>query len=197
MRKQVFYLDTNVISELANPKLTDRNVCRRLIGLVRYREIQFIGSVVILEELAGLACIDAEQFTRSLDLFWKLAGNNVLVGRGDLLVNEISKGSMLSRAEAMLDTGVIRRLQMLRNDNIVFWDEIAKHVIKQGKIFQNEMHHAAKKLDDKMLESIKPRDICKNASQVDSEIIVKDVFNDLLKSNRAKISGSVLFLVEI
>ena len=79
MRKLSFYLDTNVISDLANPARTDYEVRRRLALLVRCRTIEIFGAAEIIEEFAGMARNNPEQFAGSLSLFWKLVGENVLV----------------------------------------------------------------------------------------------------------------------
>lgn len=191
MRKPTFYLDTNVISHLATPERTDHKVRQRLALLVRSGVIEMIGAAEIIEEFAGMARGNPEQFARSLRLFWTLVGDKVLVGRKRLLVREIRKGSMLSRAEALLDAGTVRQLQTLPLDDMDGWDEIAKGVRGQGEDFKNGMHESAEKVHDVMLETVTAREVRKNAGQFEvSERTIKDWYQHFLRSNVASLGLS-------
>lgn len=191
MSKPSFYLDTNVISHLADPERTDQEVRRRLALLVRSGAIEVIGAAEIVGEFAGLARTNAELFSRSLGLFWTLVGDKVLVGRKKLVVQEIKKGNRLSRAEALLDVSTVRRLHALPLDDVNGWDEIARGVRGQGEEFTFGMQESAEKVQDLMLVTVTAREVRKNAGQYEvHEKTVKDWVHVILKSNRRTLSLS-------
>lgn len=174
-----------MISHLADTTRTDPESQRRLVLLVRTGTCEFIGAAEIIEEFAGMARAKPEQFARSLGLFWTLVGDRVLVGRKRLLVQEIKKGSMLSRKEAILNADTVHRLQGLPVDDVDGWDEIAKGVRGQGEDFTTGMHESAEKVHEVMLETVTAKDVRKNAGRFEvGEATIKDWFHDVLKSNR-------------
>ncbi len=89
MRKHAYYLDTNVISHLADSERTDHKVHQRLALLVRSGVIEVFGATEFIEEFAGMAGSKPEHFARTLELFWTLIGDKVLIGQDKLLVKEI------------------------------------------------------------------------------------------------------------
>lgn len=185
MRRETFYLDTNVFSRLGDTERTDPEIPRRIAGLVRSGECEIIGAREVIEEFAGMATTKPCRFAQSLAVFWSLVGENVLRGRKRLLMQEIRKGCMLSRSQAFLDANAVNQIRSYPMDRLDVWRAIAEEVRGQGSHFTCGMHDSAGRLQELMLETDTAKTVRQLASRVDiGQENIRDWFHDVAVSNR-------------
>jgi hypothetical protein len=96
--KPTFYLDTNVYDYLVD---VDRKAASLLCELVDMNKCRVLGSVELLEEIAGAASKGIETQGR-YRLFWSIVGWDVLDYAFRIFEAELRKGSQLSIREACL-----------------------------------------------------------------------------------------------
>jgi len=111
-----YYLDAQMYDYLA---CEEPALGRHLVRAIRAGKCQVLGSIELLEELAGLYRKE-QKLDRVLSLFWDVVQGNVLDYAFRLFGKELAAGAPISLSEARLDPDDIKELHNRKSDVDLF-----------------------------------------------------------------------------